>query len=141
MGKLVQLEINFNDEVAVGQMTQEARGPRFGEIFAGTPIWISGDELKEQGMSKALSKKASQEYREKLIAALSKFPVKTIITVERLTAVVGRPPEGVSSSAIGAAVNTMAKRGLIRQTGKWVKPERKERHSTKIPEWEVLKYA
>lgn len=139
MGELVQLEINFDEDQAVGQMTQEAHGPRFGQIFAGAPV--TGDELKQQGIDKVLSKKTSQEYRDKLIDTLKQFPVRAIITVERLTAIAGRPPEGVSSAVIGAAVNTMAKRGLIRQTGNWVKPERKERHSTKIPEWEVVKYA
>lgn len=135
---LVQLEINFDDEAAMGQMAQEAHSPRFGEIFSGDPV--TGDELKKEGIDKALSKKASQEYRDNLIETLKKFPLRSIITVERLTAIVGRPPAGVSSAAIGAAVNTMAKRGLIRQTGHWVKPERKERHSTKIPEWEVVSY-
>ena len=138
MGELTQLDIKFDEDEAVGQMTQEAHAPRFGQIFSGPPV--TGDELKEKGMDKALSKKASQEYRDSLIETLRKFSVGSIITIEQLTAIAGRPPEGVSSSAIGAAVNTMAKRGLIRQTGKWVKPQRKERHSTKIPEWEVLKY-
>lgn len=144
MGDLVQLEIDFDPRFGE-DFEDESPGPGFGQLFANTPVIAGhttyGDQLKEEGMQKALRKEAAQHYRDEMIKALKKFPLKTVITVERLTEIVGRPPKGVSSAVIGAAVNTMAKRGLIRQTGHWVKPERKERHSSKVPEWEVLKHA
>lgn len=132
-----QLEISFEDEV-VGRMQQQAHGPKFAEIFSGSSV--TGDQLRDEGIDKTLSKEASRLYRDKLIETLKVFPVRSRITVERLTGIVGRPPEGVSNNAIGAAVNAMAKRGLIRRTGVMLKPGRKERHSNLIPEWEVVKY-
>lgn len=138
MDEKAQLEISFGDEV-VSQMQIAAHGSKFAEIFSGPPV--TGDQLRDEGINKTLSKEASQIYRDKLIDTLKVFPVRSRITVERLTGIVGRPPEGVSNNVIGAAVNAMAKRGLIRRTGVMLKPSRKERHSNLIPEWEIVRYS
>lgn len=133
-----QLPIDFEEDKVVDDMQRQIHGPKFSQIFSGAPP--TGDELKEEGTNKALSKEASQIYRDKLVDTLKVFPAGRRITVEQLTGIVGRPPEGVSVNAVGAAVNFMAKRGMIRKTGKMLKPGRKERHSNLIPEWEVVRY-
>jgi len=139
---LDQLSIDFEEEEpekVVDKMQQEAHGPKFATIFSGPQV--TGDALKTEGMDKTLSKEQSKLYRDKLTDTLKVFPVRTRITIEQLTGIVGRPPEGVSNNAIGAAVNSMAKKGLIRETGRRIKAGRKERHSGDVREWEVVKYA
>lgn len=107
-------------------------------IFSGPPI--TGDELKEDGMAKTLRKKLAREYRDKIVASIKQFPIGKCITVEQLTAIVGRPPEAVSVNAVGSCINYIAKQGMIQRTGRMLKPTRKERHSNMIPEWRIIKY-
>lgn len=135
--KLVQGQIDFADSDR-REVNSKWRPPEVG-IFSGLPI--TGDELKEQGMQATLSKKPSQIYRDRLTEALKVFPVRSRISADQLTGIVGRPPEGVHPSAVGAIINGMAKRGLIRKTGKPIKTARKERHSGENAEWEVVKYS
>lgn len=108
-------------------------------IFSGEPV--TGAELKQEGIDRTMRKKASRQYRDRLIEALKVFPVRSRITIEQLTGIVGRPPEGVSVNAVGAIVNGMAKKGLISKTGKMPTAGRKERHGGQVSEWEVLKYS
>jgi len=131
-----QLGIDF--EGSLDKMQQQAHGPRLGVIFAGRAL--TGQELKEEGMSKVTRKKQARIYRDQLIEGLRGFPLGSRITSENLTAFVGRPPEGVNPSAVGPAFNYMAKAGMIRKTGRWIKARRKERHACELPEWLVLAY-
>lgn len=119
------------------EVNSKWRPPEVG-IFSGLPI--TGDELKEEGIKKVLDKKPSQVYRDRLTDALKNFPVRSRISVDQLTGLVGRPPQGVHPSAVGAIINGMAKRGLIRKTGKPIQTTRKERHASPNAEWEVVKY-
>lgn len=135
---LQQLTIIFDDTRPLDAMQAEAHRLKFGSIFAGNPV--TGDELKDEGMSKALKKEAAQLYRDHFVEALKTFPVRFRLTAEQLTAIAGRPPEGVSDNAVGAIMAGMSKRGLIRKTGKMLKPGRKERHSNLLPEWIVVRY-
>lgn len=110
------------------------------DLFSGPQV--TGEELKKEGMNKSLSTKPSHIYRDRLIEALKLFPVRSRITVEQLTGTIGRPELfGATCNCVGAIINGMSKRGLIRKTGRMIKPDRKERHCTEIAEWEILKYA
>lgn len=100
----------------------------------------TGDERKENAMAAVLGKKPSQIYKGHLEAALFQFPPRSRFTVEQLTGFAGRPPEGVHYNAVGAIVNGMATRGLIRKTGRMVKASRPGMHATELAEWELVKY-
>jgi hypothetical protein len=134
--ELTQTSINFDQ--ALDTMQRDAHGPRLGQIFSGAPL--TGDDLKEEGMSKALRKKASQQYRLDVVAALRCFPIRSRITVDRLTGIAGRPPAEVNPNAVGAIIASLAKQGMIRKTGRMVKSERKERHSGEAAEWEICSF-
>lgn len=133
---LIQPTLNFDE--ALGKMQLAFHSPYPPQIFSGPPV--TGEELKEEGMSAVMRKKAARQYRDMLVDALKVFPVGSRITIDRLTAIVGRPPEGMSTGVIGAAVNFMGKKGLIRKTGRMIKSERKERHANESAEWEVVSY-
>src|SRR5438105_4607107 len=134
---LIQQTIDFDR--AVDAMQKDAHGPRFGSIFAGLPV--TGDDLKEEGLSKVMRKQASRLYRDMLVDALKVFPIRSRITVDRLTSIVGRPPEGVNPNVTGAIVAGMAKQGMIRKTGRMIKSERRQRHSGEAAEWEIVSFA
>ena len=100
----------------------------------------TGDERKAQAMDAVISKSPAQIYKGHLESALFEFPPRSRFTVEQLTGIVGRPPEGVHYNAVGAIINGMATRGLIRKTGRMVKAIRPGMHATEIAEWELVKY-
>lgn len=135
---LIQQEIVFDEVATLEALQNEAHGVHLGTIFKGSDP--TGDELKEEGQAKAMRKKAARLYRDMLVETLKVFPVGRRISIENLTGIVGRPPEGVSNNVVGGAVSFMARKGLISRTGKMLKPARKERHSNLIPEWEIRKY-
>lgn len=101
---------------------------------------ITGEELKDQAMHAVLDH-TEPSYKSLLEGALLSFPAGRRITVEDLTRVVGRPPAGTHFNAVGAIVNAMARRGLIRKTGRMIKAERPGMHATELAEWEVVKFA
>ena len=135
--ELTQPTLDFDH--SLDAMQQSAHGPRLGVIFSGQPI--TGEELKEEGIAKVKRKEETRKYGAHLQDALKCFPPRSRITVEQLTGIVGRPPEGVSPNAVGAIIHGMAKRGLIRKTGRMIKCIRKERHAGECPEWEIVSYS
>lgn len=133
---LIQPTLSFDE--ALSKIQQSAHSPFPPQIFSGPPV--TGDELKEEGMSVVMRKKAARQYRDMLVDALKVFPVRSRITVENLTGIVGRPPEGISVNSVGPAISYMLRHGLISPTGRMLKPGRKERHANPIREYEILKY-
>lgn len=97
---------------------------------------ITGEELKEQGMARAVQA-VSPTYRALLQDALLLFPIGRRITAEHLTKIAGRPPDDRFNS-VGGIVAGMAKRGLLRKTGRMIKAERPGMHATELAEWEVI---
>lgn len=100
----------------------------------------TGDELKAEGMRQVL-KKASKTYKAMLEHALLHFPHGRLITVEDLTFIAGRPPEGTHFNVTGALIAGMAKRGLIEDTGRMVNAKRPGMRATRLSIWRVIKYA
>src|SRR5258708_913684 len=117
-------------------MQHDAHGPRLGSIFSGKPL--TGDDLKEEGISKVMRKELARKYRDQIIEALKIFPVRSRITVDRLTGFVGMPPKELNPNCIGAIIAGMAKQGMIRKTGRMVKSERRYRHANASAEWEMV---
>ena len=100
---------------------------------------VAGEELKEEGM-RAVLDATPEPYKLRIQHALLSFPLFHRITVEDLTHIAGRPPEGTHFNAVGAIINGLAKRGFIRKTGRMVKAQRPGMHATELAEWEVLKW-
>lgn len=132
-----QQQIDFDKELDSFQ--KDAHSPRFESIFSGPPI--TGDELKEEGMTKVMRKEVSRLYGAHLREALKIFPIRSLITADKLTAIVGRPPKGVSDNAVGAIIAGIAKQGMIEKTGRMVKSMRKETHSREVAEWRIVSFA
>src|SRR5438105_4045576 len=99
----------------IDRLEQEAHSPRLGVIFAAAG---TGPQLRDEATQKVLAKKAAQLYKGHLEFALFSFRVNDTFTIENLTAIVGRPPEGVHFNSVGAIVRGMATRGLIEKTGR-----------------------
>ncbi len=121
----------------IDKLQQEAHSARVGVIFAAAG---TGPQLRDEGMQKALAKKAAQIYKGNLESALFSFQVNDTFTVEQLTGIIGRPPEGVHFNSVGAIVAGMAKRGLIEKTGRMKHAQRPGMHATELAEWRLLKY-
>lgn len=123
------------------QMQQEAHGDqrfvRMALLFkpAGT-----GVELKEEAMQKVLGSRTAQQYRGLLEHSLFSFQPGDTFTVENLRAIVGNPPEGVSYNVMGAAMNSMARKGLIEFTGRMKPAQRVSLHASLLSEWRLVKY-
>src|SRR5437588_116053 len=121
----------------IDRMEQEVHSSRMGVIFAAAG---TGPQLRDAAMQKVLAKKPSQIYKGHLEWALFSFTVGSLFTVEQLTAIAGRPPEGVHFNSVGAIVRGMATRGLIEKTGRMIQATRSIMHATELAEWRLLKY-
>ncbi len=124
----------------IDRMQQEAHAARYAPPVRTPDPDATGEERKEEAMAAVVEKRPAQIYKEHLESALFAFAHGSRFTVEQLTGIIGRPPEGVHYNAVGAIVNGMATRGLIRKTGRMVKSIRPGMHATEIAEWELVKY-
>jgi len=122
---------------SLDRIQQQTEVPRFDVIFAPAG---TGPQLRDEGMSKVLAKKAAQNYKGTLEHALLSFKVGDTFTVEQLTGIVGRPPEGVHFNSVGAIIAGMAKRGLIEKTGHTKHAQRPIMHATELAEWRLVKF-
>lgn len=122
------------------RMQQDAHAAWEPGVGSREPADLTGDERKESALAGVLRKTPAQIYKGHLEAALFQFPLFSRFTVEQLTGFAGRPPAGVHFNAVGAIVNGMAVRGLIRKTGRMVKASRPGMHATELAEWELVKY-
>jgi hypothetical protein len=96
----------------------------------------TGEERKKLAFDRVLSKQSAKLYAELLEQRLREFPIGTLITVEDMTAI-GRPVD-CHYNVVGAAVNRMAKAGLIRKTGRMMPAKRPGMNGTLIGEWEII---
>jgi hypothetical protein len=121
-------------------MQAEAHSARFAPPLITPDPDLTGEERKQAALAAVVEKSPAQTYKENLESALFSFAHGARFTAEQLTGIIGRPPEGVHFNAVGAIVNGMATRGLIRKTGRMVKSIRPGMHSTELAEWELVKY-
>jgi predicted nucleic acid-binding Zn ribbon protein len=97
----------------------------------------SGPELKESGMALANSKHV--EWQGRVHSFILTLRGGRQLTAEEITDSCGLPTVGHGSNknnSVGATMNALAKAGLIRKTGEYVKSSRPERHSAMIAVWE-----
>jgi hypothetical protein len=123
----------------IDQLQAEAHSSRLGVIFksAGT-----GEELRDEGMAKAMAKAASQAYKLKMEEALRSYRIGDVLTADDLRRIAGPPPAEISHNTAGAIFAGMAKRGLIEKTN--LKPAKSQRpiaHCNELPYWRLVRYA
>ena len=106
----------------------------------GLALWdvASGVELKEEGMRYAREAGDVQRWRAAFTASVEALARRgTPFTSEDVTALVGLPRDSQQNrnSAVGAMMNGLAKRGIIRKTGQRVKSAYPQSHAREILEW------
>jgi hypothetical protein len=98
-----------------------------------------GETLKNEGMSKALSKLSVTEWQDRVKAWTWRLNAGHLFTSEDVTEEFGLPTGEVGTNknnAVGAIMNAIAKKGVIRNTGDYVKSSRPSSHSAVIAVWE-----
>lgn len=95
-----------------------------------TALEPSGQKLKDDGIKKALSH-VPDDYRSVFERTALSFTQP--FTSEDVILKIGMPPS--HSSAVGAMINGLAKRGLIRKTGQYVKSSRPSCHAAIMALW------
>jgi hypothetical protein len=98
-----------------------------------------GEQRKEEGMEKALSNTSTSEWQEAAKLWLWRLPAGRTFTAEDLVDAVGLPVGEESAgknNAVGALMNGIAKRGVIRNTSDYTKAKRPASHGRVIAVWE-----
>ena len=124
----------MSDDVELA-MARRAAPVDFG-LFAEVPP--SGERLKEEGMHQAREAFDVQRWRAAFARAVEMLAAQgEPFTSEDVTARVGLPREVQQNrnSAVGAMMNGLAKRGIIRKTGHRVKSTLPQSHAREILEW------
>lgn len=99
----------------------------------------TGEQRKEEGMAKALSKRGIEDWQEAAKTWLWRLPAGRRFTAEDLVDAVGLPIGEESAgrnNAVGALMNGIAKRGVIRNTSDYTKAKRPASHGRVIAVWE-----
>lgn len=98
-----------------------------------------GETLKSEGIEKALSKGGLDDWQDKVKAWTWRLSAGTRFTSEDVTAEFGLPTGEVKTNknnAVGAIMNAIATKGVIQNTGDYVKSSRPSSHSAVIAVWE-----
>lgn len=98
-----------------------------------------GETLKDEGIAKALSKSGLNEWQDKVKAWTWARNAGARFTSEDIIEEFGLPTGQVGTNknnAVGAIMNAIAKKGVIRNTGDYVKSSRPSSHSAVIAVWE-----
>ncbi len=115
--------------------------PLFEHVFAGTPERrgkpLNGKDLRDSGMQSVLGH-TPEEWKAKLRSRVEGFPRGHQFTMDAVVDGLGGRPPDVHPNSIGALTFSMAKKGLIKRTGRLLKAERASLHRTDMPEWERL---
>lgn len=103
-----------------------------GDLFAGL-------EEKRAGMALALQPDRIANWKSNFRAYVTNSPAGERMTSEDVVAVVGLPTGDVAvnaNNAVGAMMNGLAKRGIIRKTTIRVPSRRKTSHGAELIVWE-----
>lgn len=98
-----------------------------------------GLERKDEGMALALTPEGITEWKQAFRDTVFAFPRGRRFTSEDVLAIVGLPTGEVAkdaNNAVGAMVNGLAKRGLIRKTITRVPSRRSSSHGAELIVWE-----
>jgi hypothetical protein len=98
-----------------------------------------GETLKNEGMEKALNKESVSDWQDAVKLWAWRMNAGHLFTSEDVTEKFGLPTGEVKTNknnAVGAIMNAIAKKGVIRNTGNYVKSSRPSSHSAVIAVWE-----
>jgi hypothetical protein len=98
-----------------------------------------GETLKNEGIAKALSKASVSDWQDNVKLWAWRLNAGDLFTSEDVTEEFGLPTGEVKTNknnAVGAIMNAIAKKGIIRNTGNYVKSSRPSSHSAVIAVWE-----
>ena len=98
-----------------------------------------GETLKEEGMARALNKKGLEEWQERVRVWAWHLDAGQRIVANDIIEMFGTPSGGTESNknnAVGAIMNGLAKKGVLRKTGEYAKSSRPERHGAIVAVWE-----
>ena len=99
---------------------------------------MTGRKAKEEGMARALQPQEVADWKEQFrVGVMSLADRGTPFTSEDVINAVGLPREVQQNrnNAVGAMMSAMARRGLIRKTGRRVQSQRPSSHCAEILEW------
>ena len=114
--------------------------PLFDHVFAGPPVKPvkvrkpTGLELKAEGMESVLDH-TPEHYKSEFKHAIESLSSGTEFTAEDVRAKIGDPPESVHYNCFGALMAGMAKRKVIKATGRMVASKRVSLHASLIAVW------
>jgi hypothetical protein len=98
-----------------------------------------GLERKQDGMDRALIAAFVQSWKNDFRSVVEGFLPGRRFTSEDVLAIVGLPSGGVAkdaNNAVGAMVNGLARRGIIRKTSTRVQSRRSSSHGAELIVWE-----
>lgn len=101
-------------------------------------VAASSDALKAEGMFAALSSDAGSEWAERARVWVWNLSLDVRFTSEDIVEAIGLPRGDVGSNqnnAVGGTMNAIARAGLARSTGEYVKSKRPSSHSAVIALW------
>lgn len=121
-------------ELAIARRQRQTEG--LGLFDAVAPM--TGTEAKREGMARALQPQELVRWREQFREAVTMWAERGVpFTSEDITDTIGLP-RGIAqnkNNAVGAMMNGMAVRGIIRKTGRRVQSTRSHSHAREILEW------
>lgn len=112
----------------------------WGELQNSKPaghVRVTGIRLRDAGQKSVVSH-TPPDFKEKFQQVVEQMPKGHTFTVEDVREKLNEIPSNVSNNYFGAAMNGLARRKLIKSTGRIVQAERPTRHAAWIREWERL---
>lgn len=111
--------------------------PLFDQLFPDPPLAghvpLTGEQRKESAFETVLIS-LPEEYRQRFGEIVKGLPTGYKFTVENITQIIGRPPDG-KSNAVGPLISGCARKGLIKRTGFMRKAQRPGMNATELSEW------
>lgn len=101
------------------------------------PVHLTGEDLKQSGMGSVLGH-TPDWYKDAFRSAVESFHKGRLFTVEDIRAIVGDPPDSVSSNCMGSLMVMVSKKKLATKTGFYVKAKRECMNATELAQWRKL---
>lgn len=120
-------------------MTQSEDLTMFDPVYDSRwPNRISGYAAKEEGIAHALQPDGLEEWKEQFAAAVAEMAASGLrFTSEEVIARVGLPNEAATNAnnSVGAMMNVLARRGVIRKTSERRLSQRPSSHARELAVW------
>jgi hypothetical protein len=108
-------------------------------LFPAPPAAPENERRKAKGQARALTG-SDPDWRLAAGRWLQTLPRGHQFTSEDLVAACGLPRGAIGTNqnnAVGALISGYARRGVIRDTGRWIKSQRASSHAAKLTVWEA----